>query len=158
MPDQDPPQTPPTQMPLGGDGNNKNLIPINIEDEMRRSYLDYAMSVIVGRALPTGSGSPTRRTNRGIVRSTSNRFQPAGRSGRFRRAAAWPRKWPRDGKELFFSSPRKMMAVEVKAGATFQAGVPQPLFDTGRLVRFTVTRDGQRFLLPARQAPRLRPW
>jgi DNA gyrase subunit A len=41
-------------MPLGGDGggNNKNLIPINIEEEMRRSYLDYAMSVIVGRALP----------------------------------------------------------------------------------------------------------
>src|SRR6186713_1104608 len=25
---------------------------INIEDEMRRSYLDYAMSVIIGRALP----------------------------------------------------------------------------------------------------------
>ena len=39
-------------MPLGGDGGNKNLIPINIEDEMRRSYLDYSMSVIVGRALP----------------------------------------------------------------------------------------------------------
>jgi DNA gyrase subunit A len=35
----------------GGDGN-KNLVPINIEEEMRRSYLDYAMSVIVGRALP----------------------------------------------------------------------------------------------------------
>src|SRR5436190_2554572 len=29
-----------------------NLIPINIEDEMRRSYVDYAMSVIIGRALP----------------------------------------------------------------------------------------------------------
>ena len=43
---------PPGQMPLGGDGGGKNLIPINIEDEMRRSYLDYAMSVIVGRALP----------------------------------------------------------------------------------------------------------
>ncbi|MEO5367622.1 MAG: DNA gyrase subunit A [Magnetococcus sp. WYHC-3] len=28
------------------------LIPVNIEDEMERSYLDYAMSVIVGRALP----------------------------------------------------------------------------------------------------------
>jgi DNA gyrase subunit A len=27
-------------------------IPVNIEDEMRRSYLDYSMSVIVGRALP----------------------------------------------------------------------------------------------------------
>ena len=40
-----------SQMPLGGDGK-QNLIPINIEDEMRRSYLDYAMSVIIGRALP----------------------------------------------------------------------------------------------------------
>src|SRR6185312_12211186 len=29
-----------------------NLVPINIEDEMRRSYLDYSMSVIIGRALP----------------------------------------------------------------------------------------------------------
>src|SRR5438445_12791791 len=27
-------------------------IPVNIEDEMRNSYLDYAMSVIIGRALP----------------------------------------------------------------------------------------------------------
>jgi len=32
--------------------NNSNLIPVNIEDEMRKSYLDYAMSVIIGRALP----------------------------------------------------------------------------------------------------------
>jgi DNA gyrase subunit A len=49
-------------LPLGGnssDGPNgptgpgaANLIPINIEDEMRRSYLDYSMSVIIGRALP----------------------------------------------------------------------------------------------------------
>jgi DNA gyrase subunit A len=36
----------------GGEGGNKSHLPINIEDEMRRSYLDYAMSVIVGRALP----------------------------------------------------------------------------------------------------------
>ena len=28
------------------------LIPVNIEDEMKRSYMDYAMSVIIGRALP----------------------------------------------------------------------------------------------------------
>lgn len=52
------------QLPLGngngGDGQNgsgsgpgaANLVPINIEDEMRRSYLDYSMSVIIGRALP----------------------------------------------------------------------------------------------------------
>mgnify|MGYP000945077452 FL=1 len=29
-----------------------NRVPVNIEDEMRRSYMDYAMSVIIGRALP----------------------------------------------------------------------------------------------------------
>src|SRR5690242_9171752 len=29
-----------------------NVVPINIEEEMRRSYLDYSMSVIIGRALP----------------------------------------------------------------------------------------------------------
>ncbi|MEP5567456.1 MAG: DNA gyrase subunit A [Halioglobus sp.] len=30
----------------------KEILPVNIEDEMKQSYLDYAMSVIVGRALP----------------------------------------------------------------------------------------------------------
>ena len=30
----------------------KEIIRVNIEDEVRKSYLDYAMSVIVGRALP----------------------------------------------------------------------------------------------------------
>src|ERR687891_376498 len=30
----------------------RQLFPINIEDEMKQSYMDYAMSVIVGRALP----------------------------------------------------------------------------------------------------------
>ena len=50
--DQDP------QLPLnppGGGGTGpgaSNVQPINIEDEMRHSYLDYAMSVIIGRALP----------------------------------------------------------------------------------------------------------
>ena len=52
--DQDPqlPLTPPT--PPGGDGSPGalHIQPVNIEDEMRKSYLDYSMSVIIGRALP----------------------------------------------------------------------------------------------------------
>ena len=36
---------------LGSD-QGREIIPVNIEDELRQSYLDYAMSVIVGRALP----------------------------------------------------------------------------------------------------------
>src|SRR5205807_8648974 len=38
-------------LPPGSPGA-ANVQPINIEDEMRRSYLDYSMSVIIGRALP----------------------------------------------------------------------------------------------------------
>ena len=49
MSDDLPTPPPPPNPPGGGAGD---LVPINIEDEMRRSYLDYSMSVIVGRALP----------------------------------------------------------------------------------------------------------
>jgi len=51
--------TPPTKggeaAPAGGDGgdeNRGNIVATDIENEMKDSYLDYAMSVIVGRALP----------------------------------------------------------------------------------------------------------
>ncbi len=52
-----PPVVPPSNGGAGGGGplfpsDNKNIIPINIEEEMKTSYLDYAMSVIIGRALP----------------------------------------------------------------------------------------------------------
>src|SRR5579863_605249 len=54
----DDPQNPelPLTPPPGRDGTGvpgaANIQPVNIEDEMRRSYLDYSMSVIIGRALP----------------------------------------------------------------------------------------------------------
>src|SRR5271157_1585972 len=53
----------PLTPPPGGDGHSPdgqsptgpgalNMQPVNIEDEMKRSYLDYSLSVIIGRALP----------------------------------------------------------------------------------------------------------
>ncbi len=36
----------------GPENLDRNISPIDIENEMRKSYLDYAMSVIIGRALP----------------------------------------------------------------------------------------------------------
>jgi DNA gyrase subunit A len=55
MPDDQNPELPLTPPP-GGDGTGipgaANIQPVNIEEEMRRSYLDYSMSVIIGRALP----------------------------------------------------------------------------------------------------------
>src|SRR5450759_3421365 len=43
---------PPPGIVGGGGGTGGEKIPVSIEEEIRRSYLDYAMSVIVGRALP----------------------------------------------------------------------------------------------------------
>ncbi len=53
MADEQNPQLPLTPPPGdGGSPGAANIQPINIEEEMRRSYLDYSMSVIIGRALP----------------------------------------------------------------------------------------------------------
>jgi DNA gyrase subunit A len=49
MPDDQNPQLP---LDGGTPPREGSLISINIEEEMRRSYLDYSMSVIIGRALP----------------------------------------------------------------------------------------------------------
>jgi DNA gyrase subunit A len=51
MPDDQNPELPLTP-PDGGGNGARNIQPVNIEEEMRRSYLDYSMSVIIGRALP----------------------------------------------------------------------------------------------------------
>jgi len=53
MPD-DPqnPELPLTPPPGDGSPGAANIQPVNIEEEMKRSYLDYSMSVIIGRALP----------------------------------------------------------------------------------------------------------
>jgi len=49
----DAPTNPPAVPPQGPQGNPpSDIAPITIEEEMKRSYLDYAMSVIVSRALP----------------------------------------------------------------------------------------------------------
>ena len=63
--------------------------------------------------------------------------------------------WSRNGRELFFRSGSKMMAVEVTAQPTFSAGKPKVLFEGQYLAvtpgltgtAFDVSSDGQRFLM-----------
>ena len=52
----------------------RQLVPVNIEDEMRQSYMDYAMSVIVGRALPDARDGlkPVHRRVLFAMQETSN--------------------------------------------------------------------------------------
>src|ERR1700726_631434 len=52
MADDQNPQLPLTPPPGGDSPGALNIQPVNIEEEMKRSYLDYSMSVIIGRALP----------------------------------------------------------------------------------------------------------
>ena len=81
-------------------------------------------------------------------------FPEAGGKWRIsNRGGAYPH-WRRDGKELFYlAADWKLMAVEVKGGASFEAGAPNALLDA-RMNELTsrdyaVTGDGQRFLLNA---------
>lgn len=54
--------------PVGLEDLRYEILPVNIEDELKQSYLDYAMSVIVGRALPDSKAVKTLRelSRRGI--------------------------------------------------------------------------------------------
>ena len=86
------------------------------------------------------------------VQAFSDKGALAGRKWQISyNGGAWPR-WRRDGRELFFlDGDRKLVAVEVRNGATFEHGVPQALFATGIMTpdsRFDVTADGRRFIIP----------
>jgi eukaryotic-like serine/threonine-protein kinase len=56
--------------------------------------------------------------------------------------------WRNDGKELFFVSGNKLIAVSIGTaggGGEFQTGAPQPLFEIEG-INYAPSRDGQRFL------------
>jgi DNA gyrase subunit A len=98
LPDEHPPTVPPTDGAPAAGGNGDNFEPLNIADELKDSYLTYAMSVIISRALPDvrdglkpsqrrilvamndlGLG-PTSSTSKcaGIVGETMKRYHPHG--------------------------------------------------------------------------------
>jgi Tol biopolymer transport system component len=64
-------------------------------------------------------------------------------------------RWRADGKELFYiAEDGKLMSVPIKGGATFEAGLPAPLFETRTRaqggLRYDASSDGQRFLVVTR--------
>lgn len=70
----------------GGDANNRGrIIPVNIEEQMKTSYIDYSMSVIVGRALPDvrdGLKPVHRRVLYGMNELGNNSNKPYKKSAR----------------------------------------------------------------------------
>jgi hypothetical protein len=56
--------------------------------------------------------------------------------------------WRRDGRELYYLSlDGRLMAVEVKTGATFRPGAAQALFETHGAPDFDAAADGSKFLV-----------
>jgi Tol biopolymer transport system component len=60
--------------------------------------------------------------------------------------------WRGDGREIFYRSGTRLMAVDVQAGAAFTAGSPKTLFQTRFATmtsrgRYRPSADGQRFLI-----------
>jgi hypothetical protein len=61
--------------------------------------------------------------------------------------------WNRNGKEMFYRSGTRMMAVDVRLAPSFSAGTPKMLFEgpylptPGTFPNYDVSLDGQRFLM-----------
>ena len=60
----------------------KEILTVNLEDEMKQSYLDYAMSVIVGRALPDARDGLKPVHRRALYAMYEQALQEIGASGR----------------------------------------------------------------------------
>jgi WD40 repeat protein len=61
--------------------------------------------------------------------------------------------WRRDGKELFYRSGRKVMAVQIQLGPELIIGKPRMLFEGDFDPRYDVTPDGQRFVMVRAEKP-----
>ncbi|MCU0449422.1 MAG: DNA gyrase subunit A [Bernardetiaceae bacterium] len=138
--------------PTGG-----NIIPINIEDEMRGAYIDYSMSVIVSRALPDvrdglkpvhrrilyamdelglGPGKPYKKSAR-IVGEVLGKYHPHGDTAVYdamvRMAQTWSLRYPMvDGQGNFGSPDGDNPAAMRYTEARFKRIAEEMLADLGK--------------------------
>ena len=56
-------------------------------------------------------------------------------------------RWRRDGRELFYISDQRLVAVPISAGSGLQVGKPQPLFANAGMNSFVPSKNGERFLI-----------
>ena len=73
-------------------------------------------------------------------------FPQPSRSWRISTGGGTHPNWRDDGKELYFVSGNKLMAVTVNAGTEFTTGTPQPLFELEG-TNYAASKDGSRFLV-----------
>ena len=130
-------------MPVGGDGK-----PI--------PFIKTTFGVNQGQFSPDGRWVAYASNESGKWEIAVAPFPGPGGNWKVSTAGGTEPRWRRDGKELYYIDPDgKLMAVDVIAGATFEAGVAKPLFPIRRrepvsasdLFSYDVSADGQRFLV-----------
>jgi Tol biopolymer transport system component len=98
-----------------------------------------------GRVSPDGKWLGYQSDESGNNEIYVTQFPQPGRSWRISTSGGVNPFWRGDGKELYFLSGNKLMAVSVNGGTEFQSGAPQPLFEIEG-GRYAPSKDGQRFL------------
>jgi serine/threonine protein kinase len=131
------------------------LLPVD-GDRKPVPYLKSTFGVSHGQFSPDGRWVAYASNESGKWEISVAPFPGPGGNWKVSSSGGTEPRWRRDGKELFYLAPDgKLMAVEVKAAPTFEAGAATPLFQTRRRVAvsstdmfsYDVTADGQRFLV-----------
>jgi len=134
---------------------NNELWYFTIPDLQAKPFLQPKWSLRNAQFSPDGKFVAYASNETGVWEVYVSPFPSGDGKWQISRGGSEPR-WRKDGKELFYLSPDgKIMAVPVKTGNTFEAGVPNTLFQTHMrqaisaqdLFSYAVTNDGQKFLV-----------
>jgi len=124
-------------------------------DRKPMAFAQTEFSEVQGQLSPDGRWMAYASDESGRMEVYVQPFPASGGKWQVSAGGGSQPRWRRDGKELFYvSADKRLMAVELKADATFEAGVPKALFGTRflpaappHLLSYAVASDGQRFLV-----------
>ncbi len=122
------------------------LLPLSGERKPQ-PLLQTKFNELSGRVSPDGHWLAYQSDESGSYEIYVTQFPQPARSWRISTNGGVNSFWRGDGKELYFVSGNKMMAVSVTLGTEVQSGLPQPLFEIEG-TNYAPSKDGQRFLIP----------
>ena len=120
-------------LPLSGDGKPVPLVQSRFSD-------------LEGKISPDGKWFAYTSDESGRPEVYVQSLADASKRSQVSTAGGLRPRWRSDGHEIFFLAGSVLQAVEIKAGAFFEAGKPKDLFKLPFWTDYAVTRDGQRIL------------